>query len=201
MKKQVVVIHGGDTFDSYEEYISFLKDFKVDLESLRQKRWKSLLQKELGEDFDIIALQMPNSSNAKYSEWKLWFEKYIPLLNDKVVLLGHSLGGLFLAKYLSENKFPKKIRGVFLVAPPYEEETGTKSVADFALPGDLKELEEQAEGIFLYHSKDDSLVPLAEMEKYKKDLPEAHVVTFEDRGHFNQEEFPEIVRDIKGLFV
>jgi hypothetical protein len=28
-------------------------------------------------------------------------------------------------------------------------------------------------------------------------LPEATVKTFEDRGHFNQETFPEIVEDIE----
>lgn len=199
MKKQVVVIHGGDTFDTYEEYISFLRDFKVDLESLRQKRWKSSLQDELGDDFDVIALQMPNSSNAKYSEWKLWFDKYAPLLNDEVVLVGHSQGGIFLSKYLSENKIPKKIKGVFLVSAPHSDETNF-SLVDFRLEKPLKRFEEQAGEIYLYHSKDDPMVRFADFEKYKKDLPRAHAEIFEDRGHFDQKEFPEIVRDIKKVF-
>ncbi len=63
---------------------------------------------------------MPNKTNAQFEEWKIWFEKFIPFLNDGVILVGHSLGGVFLAKYLSENKFPKKIGGVFLVSAVYE---------------------------------------------------------------------------------
>lgn len=199
MKKQVVVIHGGDTFDSYEEYILFLEEFEVDLEYLRKKGWKSSLQKELGEDFDVIAPQMPNKFNAKYSEWKLWFDKYVPLFNDEVVLVGHSQGGTFLSKYLSENKMSKKIKGVFLVAAPYDDET-QYTLGDFKLKKSLEQFEEQAGEIFLYQSKDDPLVPFTDFEKYTKELPKAHVEVFESREHFNQEEFPEIVRDIKKVF-
>jgi hypothetical protein len=79
MKKQVVVIHGGDTFDSYEDYLTFLNAFEVDKESLFLKDWKSTLQSELGENYEVLCLQMPNMFNAKYLEWKIWFEKYIPL--------------------------------------------------------------------------------------------------------------------------
>lgn len=196
MKTQVVVIHGGDTFDTYEQYLEFLKDFKVDLELLQKRKWKSSLQDELGNDFDVVALQMPNAFYAKYSEWKLWFEKYIPLLNEEVILLGHSMGGIFLSKYLSDNKFPKKIMGVFLVAAPYDDET-KYSLGDFKLEKDLKLLREQVDEIYLYYSKDDDMVPFVDFEKYKKELPHAHIELFEDRGHFDQEKFPEIVRDIK----
>lgn len=30
MKKQIVIIHGGDTFDTYEEYFEFLKNRQID---------------------------------------------------------------------------------------------------------------------------------------------------------------------------
>ncbi|MDP2788526.1 MAG: hypothetical protein Q8O46_00530 [bacterium] len=50
-----------------------------------------------------------------------------------------------------------------------------------------------------YHSKDDPVVPFAEMEKYKTKLLEAKFSIFEDRGHFGQEEFPEIIKDIQTL--
>ena len=36
-EKQVLVIHGGDAFATYEEYLSFLRNYKVDLESLKRK--------------------------------------------------------------------------------------------------------------------------------------------------------------------
>jgi len=199
MKTQVIFIHGGETFETYEEYMSFLRDCAVDLDKLRNRKWAENLQSELGDNFDVIVMRMPCKYNAKYSEWKLWFEKHIPLFNDEVILIGHSLGGIFLAKYLSENKFPKKLLGVFLVSSPYDSEASGYDLLDFSLTGGLKQLEEQAGNIFLYHSKDDDVCPFADFEKYRKALPNANTEVFEDREHINQETFPEIVRDIKNL--
>ena len=89
--------------------------------------------------------------------------------------------------------------GVFLVSSPYDSEASGYDLLDFSLAGGLKQLEEQAGNIFLYHSKDDDVCPFADFEKYKNDLPTAHTEVFENRGHINQETFPEIVRDIKKL--
>ena len=49
----------------------------------------------------------------------------------------------------------------------------------------------------MYHSKDDPVVPYFEFEKYKAQLPNAYMKSFEDRQHFNQDTFPEIVEDIR----
>jgi hypothetical protein len=57
---------------------------------------------------------MPNPMNARYNEWKILFKKIVLLLDDNVILIGHSLGAIFLVKYLSENKFPKKNSGNFI---------------------------------------------------------------------------------------
>lgn len=204
MKKQVIIIHGGNTFKTYRDYFSFLKKQEVDFEKFKNTKndWKDNLQERLGEKFEIIFPAMPNKQNTKYCEWKIWFEKGIPYFNKEVVLIGHSMGGIFLAKYLSENNFPKKIKAVFLVAAPFDvkDRDKSKSLADFILPKSLNKFEKQANKIFIYHSKDDHTVPFVDLKKYKKAVPGAKAMIFEDRGHFNQEEFPEIVRDIKSLY-
>ena len=200
MKKQVVVIHGGDTFETYEKYLDFLRSFEIDsLDYFTHKSWKSSLQEKLGAEFEVILPRMPNKINAKYLEWRIWFEKLVPLLNPEVILVGHSMGGIFLAKYLSENNFPKKILGTFLVSAPYDAETFEYTLVDFVLPADLKKFEEQGGKIYLYHSTDDDVVPFDNLEKYKKQLPSATARVFEDRGHFNQEDFPELVQDILNI--
>jgi predicted alpha/beta hydrolase family esterase len=197
MKSQIVFIHGGDTFDTYEEYLKFLKEFEVDPEYFNQKKWKDSLKDDLGNDFDIIAPQMPNKSNAKYLEWKIWFEKFIPFIKDEVIFIGHSLGGLFIAKYLSENILPRKIKAIFLVAAPFGDNLPEYTLGDFKLPNSLDKFREQGGNIYLYHSKDDYVVPFSDLEGYTSQLPMAKTNVFDDRGHFTQEKFPEIVDDIR----
>lgn len=198
MKKQLLVIHGGNVFNAYEEYVKYISDYDLTLEKILRKDWKNSLTEKLP-DFQVIFPEMPSKRNAKYFEWKIWFKKILPLLEREIVLVGHSLGGIFLVKYLSENNSEKKIKGVFLVAPPYDLDEG-HALADFSLQEDFSKLEVQAEKIIIYHSRDDPTVPVSNVEKYREVLPRAEIKIFEGRGHFNQEEFPEITRDIKSLF-
>ncbi|MES2225816.1 MAG: alpha/beta hydrolase [Patescibacteria group bacterium] len=200
MKTQIFTIHGGHARNSYEEYLEWLRNKEVDLEYLRgeSKDWKGYLGERLGDSYEVYSPQMPCKENAKYAEWKIWFEKFVPYMEDGVILIGHSLGGIFLAKYLSENSFPKKIAATFLVATPYNTPTEHPR-ADFNILGPLLRFEEQCGEIFLYHSKDDQIVPFSNFERYQKDLPGAHLRIFDKAGHFNDEELPEILIDIKGI--
>ena len=200
MKKQIVVIHGGDLYDTYEEYIDSLKNKELNFERLKRDGWKETLAEKLGEGFEVIMPKMPNSTNARYLEWKIWFEKLIPFLEEEVVLMGHSLGGMFLTKYLSENEFPKKIRATFLVSSPYDDKESGESLVDFVLPASLGNLQEQGGKIFIYHSEDDPVVPFADFKKYARDLPNAIAQTFKNKEHFGQEEFPELVKDVENLY-
>ena len=200
MKKQVVFIHGGGNFDSYSDYLSYIKEYKLDIKETKNKKWKESLEKDLGSQFEVFKPQMPNGKNAKYIEWKIWFEKYIPYLKDGVILIGHSLGGIFLVKYLSENKLPRKIRGLFLVAPSYSTRVKKYSSADFDFKTkNCKNILKQCLNIHVYHSKDDSVVPFDNFKKYKKCLPNATFYEFKNRDHFIGEKFPELIKDIKNL--
>ncbi len=195
MKKQVIVIHGGDTFETYEIYLDFLRKYEIDINRYKSGKddWKPWLRDNLGNDYEVIIPIMPNKTNAQFEEWKLWFNKLIPFLNDEVILVGHSLGGAFLAKYLSENLFPKKVSGVFLVGAVYNKDTDGYPLASFSLP---KHLDLQTENIYLYHSKDDPVVPFSDLDEYRKNLPASQIKILENRGHLNQYEFPELLADI-----
>lgn len=197
MKKQVVVIGGGDSFDRYKDYLTFLKEKDVDSNYFKaHKDWKGALGDVLGKNFEVFSLSMPNKNNARYVEWKIWFERVIPFLKNDVVLIGQSLGGMFLAKYLATTTFPKKIPATFLVSAPYG--GGKKeSLSQFKLPPSLSKFEKQSGKIYIIHSHDDPLVPFDHAEKYKKVLPDAKVLIFKNRGHFNTDSFPEIVKLIK----
>jgi uncharacterized protein len=195
MKKQIFIVHGGEAHKTYEDYLVFLRNYKINLDKVKFGGWKDNLQETLGEAYEVIYPRMENYHNAKYSEWKILFERFFPYFRDEIILIGNSLGSTFLAKYLSENVFPVKIKSVFLLAGPYDD----GYLGDFSLPDSLDNFSKQAERIFLFQSKDDPLVPLEEVEKYAQKLPKAEKIIFNDKGHFNLKEFPEFVEKLKSI--
>jgi predicted alpha/beta hydrolase family esterase len=200
MKQQIIIIHGGTTFNNYKDYISYLKKKEVSIDKLKlRKDWKDTLEKKLGEKFEILLPRMPNGTNAHYKEWKIWFERIVPLFKNNIIFIGHSLGGIFLAKYLSENIISNKIKATILVAAPFDDEKSGKSLADFELSSSLQRFSKQGGKIYLIQSKDDPEVLFEQLEKYKQALPNAETIIFENKEHFNQESFPEIIELIKKL--
>jgi len=53
--------------------------------------------------------------------------------------------------------------------------------------------------IFLYHSRDDEVVPFADLALYTEDLPRATVREFGERGHQFNNDLTEVAADIKRL--
>lgn len=193
--KQVCIIHGGSTYDSEELYLEHLKHIEIKyLRMLYGRRWKNWLGEELN-DYEVLLPEMPNKTFAKYNEWALYFSKIVPFLRHDATLVGHSLGGIFLAKYLNEHP-ELHYKKVALVAAPFND-TSTESLASFSLPEDLSVLNDAADEFALFHSKDDQVVPYEESIKYADTLDSNSLRLFVDRGHFNQETFPELLDFIK----
>ena len=200
MKKQVVVIHGGRTFKTYQEYIRSIRNREVSIDKFKiQKNWKDSLEKKLGENFEVFAPHMPNGNNAVYEEWKIWFCRMVEFINDDAIFIGHSLGGIFLAKYICENTCSKKIKAVILVAAPFNEDNMKECLGNFVPCSPFQNFCSQVKKTYLLFSKDDPVVPFKEAHKYKKAIPNSKIITFDDRQHFNQTHFPEIIELIKKL--
>jgi predicted alpha/beta hydrolase family esterase len=200
MKKKIkiLMVHGGMTFKNEKDYVHYLKTKKVSIE--KKVYWAGeYLEKSLGARFKIIAPRMPLQDNAKYRDWKILFERYLDLLKNKYILIGSSLGGIFLAKYLSEKKLPKKALSVYLVCPPFDNTLSAEDlVGGFKLRANLSLMEKNCENLHLLFSKDDDVVPASHAKKYKKKLKNAHIVVYKSKnGHFNISKFPEIVTLIK----
>jgi uncharacterized protein len=142
---------------------------------------------------------MPLQDNAQYTDWKILFERYLDELGNDIILIGSSLGWVFLAKYLSENKVNKNILSIYMVCPPFDNTlTGEDLVWWFELQDDLSMIESQSNNIKLLFSKDDEVVPIAHANKYQDKLPNSEIIIYESKnGHFKIQEFPEIVKMIK----
>ncbi len=198
-KFQILYIHGGMTFKNREDYLDYLRNKEVRLEE--KIRWHGdSFKGGLGDDFEITKPRMPFQDDAKYDEWKIVFENYLDAMDDNVILIGSSLGGIFLSKYLSENKVDKKILAVYLVAAPFNDELvgGEDLVGGFELGEDLSLVSENCNNVTLIFSKDDDCVLVESAEKYREKLPNCEVIVYESKGgHFQVSEFPEIVEMIR----
>ncbi|HOZ53666.1 MAG TPA: alpha/beta hydrolase [bacterium] len=196
-KLQIMLIHGGTTFKNRHDYLSFLKNIEV---SLRKKiKWSGeYFDKKLGKDFDIIRPTMPLGLNAKYEDWKIYLERFFPLLKDNIVLIGSSLGGIFLAKYLSENSFPKKILSIYLIAAPFDNTLPNEDlVGGFKLKSDLSRLS-KLNNLNLLFSENDDVVPVSHSQKYYNKLPSANIKVYKNKnGHFKIKTFPELIKMIE----
>ncbi len=193
--KQILVIHGGNSFASYDDYLAYLKAKELNYYKLTHTiRWKERLFDDLP-DYDVIYPTMPNGQNARYEEWKIYFEKLLSFLGGDVQVVGHSLGAMFLAKYFNDNTLERPVRKLLLVAGGYDDET-QEDLGDFRIES-AKNLVKSAEEIHLFHSEDDPVVPFTELAKFQADLPSAISHVFKDYGHFTGETFPELLELLK----
>jgi predicted alpha/beta hydrolase family esterase len=192
MKLQIVFIHGGDSFDTKEELYAALQKRTFDPYSVEQRKWRDWLKEQTSETHDFLYLQMPNAWSADYVAWSIWFEKVIPYLRDGVILIGHSLGGGFLLRYLTENKLPVSIAQLHLVAPVVDDRD-CPGVGGFQIDiAHWSGFKTVPQAVHLWHSSDDTLVPLHHSERFATAYPTAILHTFTDRGHFLTESFPEL---------
>jgi len=203
MKQQVFYIHGGESYDDHDVFLNRLHTIDIrDLPTVETKgKWTGTLAAELGEDYEVFMPAMPNKQNAKYEEWKIWFERHFEYLNDGVILLGCSLGAMFLTKYLADNTPPFSVKVLMLLACPirvtgfHDDESGSFRFNTNVIP----ELAGKAAQIFVLHSKDDFLVPYEHALTFHELLPEAELLTFEDKNHFLVAKFPELIQLIKKI--
>ena len=163
----------------------------------RKPFWTESLRDGLGSEYDVYMPSMPNKQNARYAEWKVWFERYLALVSGEVILIGWSLGGMFLAKYLSEKTPTVKVTALYLLAAPSGEFTSDPKdgdCVDFTFAATAwATVGQKVPEIHVWHSEDDFVVPVAEANWYKKYLPAAELHIFKDKNHFLLPELPELL--------
>ena len=197
--RQIVFIHGWNLIKDNDELLKVMQTWEVN--PFEEKKRRRLVLQERLPEFIVIKPEMPNKDMARYSTWKLWFEKYFQFLDDEeLILIGHSLGAMFLVKYFAENQFPKKVAQLHLVAPVLDAEglpEGDNYLWDFAYDfAVVKNVSWKAEKIVIWSSKDDLTVPYQHSVRIHSQIAGSQLRMFEDKGHFNQAEFPELIQEI-----
>ncbi|WP_100013138.1 alpha/beta hydrolase [Lentibacillus sediminis] len=181
MKKHVLFIHSAGSQELHQG--------SSDL--------KAYLKEALGNEYNLIDPKMPDPENPKYTLWKAQLEKEFASLNGEMLLIGHSLGGSVLLKYLSEEACKQSISGLFMIAAPYWGGDDDWLAKEYTLSENFASKLPQISQVFLYHSRNDKVVPSAHLEHYQEKLPQANTRILDGTEHAFSDGLPELVNDIR----
>lgn len=164
--------------------------YDPNLPSNSQNYWFAWLQRQLIlNDILTASIEPPMPFRPRYDEWAKEFERFD--INAETILVGHSCGGGFLVRYLSEHK-ELKCGKVVLVAPwtnpDNDPESDTADFFDFELD---PEFPSRTDGVMVLVSSDDYPSVIETVEIIERDAPSVEVVHFDGRGHFKNSTLPE----------
>lgn len=138
------------------------------------------------------AIELPKPYEPVYEDWKFVFEKFS--CNEETILIGHSCGGGFLVRWLSENKV--NVGEVVLVAPWLDPDHElTTGFFDFEID---EEVPKRTEGLSIFFSSDDEDNILESVKTLRNKWPSAKIIELMGKGHFTLKdmgttEFPELI--------
>jgi len=184
MKQRILFIQGGGD-----------GAYKIDQGLVRY------LQDALGVTYELRYPKMPRESDPDYELWKARIQKELASIEDAVILIGHSLGGSFLLKYISEEKIITTIAGIFLIAAPYWGGDGWRyeGYERVELPEDFVAKLPPGTPIFFYHGNRDEIAPFAHLALYAAKLPQAVIRAVHGGDHQLNGDLSNVAADIKSL--
>jgi uncharacterized protein len=184
MKQQVLFIQGGGS-GAYKE----------------DGQLVASLRNALGEGFEVDYPKMPREADPDYRRWKPQIGTHLRATKEKLIVVGHSLGASFLLKYLSEENIEGTVAGIFLITTPYWGGDGWRyeGYEEVVLPENFPSKLPVGTPIFLYHSRDDEIVPFAHLALYSQKLPHATIRVLSKRGHQLNNDLSELAADIESL--
>lgn len=197
MKDQILMIGGGMTFENKQKSLDYYKNFDI-FEQWKTKSWKDWLAWSLEDKYDFLDFKKIARENADYDIWKIVFEKYFIKFNsEKLIIISHSLGTIFILKYLVENGFVKKIKQLHLVSPivsnDFQPANDPENTGTFTFDiSKLSEIKEYCDEIHIWHSTDDAVCLFKNAEHIKQEISESQLHIFHDKEHFNQSTFWEL---------
>lgn len=183
--KNAIILHGSTDKEEY---------YSTKHPSMSNSHWIPWLQKRLlVADIPTATPEVPQCYELDYEMWRREFERYD--ITPETILVGHSCGGGFLVRWLSEN-IERKVGKVILVAPwinPLKEEKGT--MFDFEMDVTLVS---RTQGITLFSSDDDMASVQISIKYILEAIAGITLVEFHKYGHFSigdmgTDAFPELL--------
>ncbi|HWT55923.1 MAG TPA: alpha/beta hydrolase [Candidatus Microsaccharimonas sp.] len=185
--KNAIILHGQP---SREEY------YDPTMPSMSNAHWIPWLQGQLLKN-DIMAAT-PEVPHAFKPDWDTWVKEVERFdITPKTIIVGHSRGGDFWLRYLSEHK-DVKVGRVVLVAPSLGFLTlDDNYFGEFVIDPDLAK---RTNGITLFHSDNDGQNMINTAEKLIGTIKNLKHQEFH-LGHFTSgsmgtTEFPELLNEV-----
>jgi predicted alpha/beta hydrolase family esterase len=188
--KNAIIVHG--TCDK-EEYYS------LEYPSASNFHWLPWLAKQLLiKDIYAVTPEMPHGYMPNYAVWKQEFERFD--ITPETTLVGHSCGGGFLMRWLSENN-DQRVGKVVLVAPwidPNKTKGEDNDFFDFIMD---PEMVSRTQGVTIFNSDDDMEAVHTSVQQIMDTVPDIKLVEFDGKGHFclgdlGGEAFPELLEEV-----
>ena len=187
--KTAIIIHGMPDKESY---------FNSESDSQSNSHWLPWLQQQLNINNILTQTpEMPEPYNPNYEKWENIFKQF--KIDENTILIGHSCGGGFLLKYLSENNI--KINKLILIAPwvNVPKEYDVEIFENLKLDKYL--YKKVINDIKLFNSTDDYDGVQSSVEYILNNVANINKIEFHDKGHFcfgdlGTRKFPELLEEV-----
>lgn len=185
MSRRVIIVHG---YSGYPE-----------------KNWFPWLASELAKhDIEATIPAMPDSMRPNMKVWVKLLQETVGIADDEVVLVGHSIGGTTILRYL-ETLQSQKIRGAIVVAAPLlplEKEHLLGMNHYFESPFDFSKIKRAASTICAVYSTDDPAVAIASGHIARDQLADTYI-EIPNGGHLNEKSgyatFPILLQEVLAM--
>lgn len=159
------------------------------------------LRENLGARFEVRYPRMPNEDEASCDPWRRQIDHELSSLAGRVIVAGHSVGASVVMKWLSERRGKQSLAGVFLLACPFWGGEGWRydGYEELALRPGFADMLPAGMPIYLYHCRDDEIVPFAHLDLWARALPQAVVRVYGEGGHQFEDDLSAVAQDIRSL--
>jgi predicted alpha/beta hydrolase family esterase len=186
--KHAIILHGAPEKENY---------YDASKPSESNAHWLPWLQKELIiRDIKADTPEVPRSYEPEWDVWCREVERFD--ISADTMLVGHSAGGGFWLRYLSEH--PDLHVGRVILVGPWLDPDHTFN-EDFFVGRFDPELISRTAGLTIFYSDDDSDNVHASLDRIRQEVPGIVWRLFNGYGHFTYEnlkrpEFPELLNEL-----
>ncbi len=162
-----------------------------------EDHWFSWLKRQLIlRDIHAVSIEPPFPFRPRYEEWKKEFERFD--ITPQTLLVGHSCGGGFLIRYLSEHK-NLRVGKVLLVAPWINPNDNPRSDTSDFFKFDIDSgFPARTKGVTVFVSSDDDQSVVKTVDILREKVRGLSFKEYVDKGHFTRgslkvDRFPDLL--------